>query len=69
MLFLCAGCYLKVYFGVRSCGKFTRQADSSSNFILCLGKNETIYNEKLCLGVDCRVCKWRKDGGVSFYSK
>lgn len=32
--------------------KFTRQADFPSESILCLGRNETIYSEKLCLGVE-----------------
>lgn len=52
---------LALVFGLVCCAKFTRQADFPSESILCLGKNETIYSEKLCLGVE--------DTGVSFYTE
>lgn len=47
--------------GLVCCAKFTGQADFPSESILCLGRNETIYSEKLCLGVE--------DTGVSFYTE
>lgn len=47
--------------GLVCCAKFTRQADFPLESILRLGRNETIYSEKLCLGVE--------DTGISFYTE
>lgn len=62
LFYACSFCVLvanlkfALVLGLVCCAKFTRQADFSSDFIFCLGENETIYSEKLYLGVDCRVC-------------
>lgn len=46
--------------GLVHCAKLTRQADPSSDSILCLGRNETICSENL----ECTVesLESRKDG-------